>query len=472
MHAFGDDALGWDDATGVAQRIRSGELSPREALDAAIARLDAVNPTLDAIRLRDIERARTRATATPCGTFGGVPSLLKENVTIAGMPRTMGSRAVPRTLHPADSPFVHQFLDTGLNPFATTTSPPFGLTASTEYPGGRATRNPWHTAFSCGGSSGGSATLVAAGVVPLAHGNDGGGSIRIPAAACGLVGLKPTRGRLTGDWANARLPIKIVVNGVLTRSVRDVAGFLAAAERSHPTPRLPSMFDASDAAPGSTPRLRIGVMVDAPFSPATDTETRMAVMDAAQLLARLGHAVHEHTVRLPDTFRDDFIDYWSLLAWGIVHGSRRDLGPGFDPQLLDPLTRGLAHRYGRRLYRTPGVLARLRGSTASYERGFGNVDLVLSPVVTHTTPPIGHFAGDLDADEHLERLLSYVGFTPWHNASGAPAMSVPVGLTREGLPVGVMLSARFGQERLLLDVGREIECARPFPRIDAPAAAA
>lgn len=465
VHAFTDDVLGHDDATGVAQRIRRGETTPLETLDAALARLDAVNGTLDAIRILDADRARVRAAAATRhhGDFAGVPSALKENVTIAGLPRTMGSRAVPRVAQPADSPLVHQFLDTGLIPIGTTTAPPFGFTASSESPGGAATRNPWHTAYSAGGSSGGSAALVAAGVLPIAHGNDGGGSIRIPAAACGLVGLKASRGRLAQDWANARMPVKIVENGVLARSVRDVAGFFEAAERSRRNPALPSL---AGVAHRPARRLRVGLMTDSPFGPATDPQTRTAVEDAASLLTDLGHHVKDHSLRIPASFRDDFVDYWSLLAWAVTHIGRRELGPGFDPARLDRLTLGLAARCARRMPRQALVLARLRRSAAQYERGFGDVDLVLSPVVTHVTPPIGHFGGDLPAGEHLDRLMAYVGFTPVHNAAGTPAISLPLGSTVDHRPIGVMLSTRHGQERLLLEIAYEIEEARPFRRVD------
>lgn len=483
VHAFADDALGWDDATGVAQRIRRGELSAEEALDAALDRLSMVEGRLHAIRLLDVDRARARARTLaraqtralartlPAlrvgGPFAGVPSALKENVTIAGLPLTAGSAAVPRVAQPADSPLVRQFLDTGLNPIGTTTCPPFGFTATTEYPGGAATRNPWDLAYSSGGSSGGSAALVAAGVLPIAHGGDGGGSLRIPAAACGLVGLKATRGRLATDWTSARMPVKIVVHGVLARSVRDVAGFFAAAERALPAPRLPPLGGA-----GSRPahRLRIGVMADSPFGPPTDPATRRAVADAAALLDRLGHHVAEHDLGIPRSFRDDFVDYWSLLAWGVVHGGRRTFGPSFAPERLDPLTLGLARRCSRRLHHIPGVLARLAATPARYEHGFGHVDVVLSPVVTHTTPRIGYLGGDLPAEEHLARLTAYVGFTPLHNASGAPSLSLPLGATGDGRPIGVLLSARQSQERLLLELASELEASHPFPRVDQPAA--
>lgn len=463
VHAFTDDALGDLDATGVAERIRSGEVSASEVLEAAIARVEAV-AELNAVTDRDLDRARARAEAAgrSAGPLAGVPTVIKENVSVAGMPTTMGSAAVPRTPAAADGGFVSQLLDLGVVPFARTTSPPFGWTATTERPGGDDTRNPWHTGYSSGGSSGGSAALVAAGAVPIAHGNDGGGSIRIPAAACGLVGLKPSRGRVLGDPEHDHLPIKVVVDGVLTRTVRDSARAMAGLETSHRNPRLQPIGLVEG--PGAR-RLRIGVAEDSPVAPPTDADTRAAVRRAAELLASLGHGVCEYEPAVPAFFKRDFEDYWSFLALAIHRGGARLAGEGFDPQRLDPLTLGLSARMTRRLPRLPLILARLAAIGAGYERRFGEVDVVLTPVLTHTTPPIGHLAGDLPFDVHFARLTDYVGFTPLHNAAGAPAISLPLGRTADGRPVGVMLSARRGQERMLLELAYELEQAAPFARI-------
>lgn len=464
LHAFtADDALGFDDATGVAQRIAAGEISAVEALDAALARLSRVDDVLGALRFADCERARARAEAArPArGAFGGVPTAIKDNVAFAGLPMTMGSDAMPTSPMASHSPFVRQFLDTGLNPIGTTTCPPFGWTATTERVNGAATRNPWHTAYSSGGSSGGSAALVAAGVLPIAHANDGGGSIRIPAAACGLVGLKVSRGRLRGDPSTAHLPVDIVTNGVVARSVRDVARFFEAAELTHKSPALPSIAGVEG---GPARRLRIGMILDSPFSPATDRETRAAVDGAARQLEALGHAVEPYAPAVSKHFGGDFVDYWSMIAWGIVTNGKREFGPAFDKSRLDPLTLGLAKRFSRRLHRAPLVIARLRASARAYEKGFGDVDLVISPVLTHTTPEIGYLSGDLPAEEHMARLVPYAGFTPLQNACGAPAISLPLGQTDDGRPIGVMVMASTGEDRRLLEIGYELEAAQPHGR--------
>ncbi|MGW3547754.1 amidase [Janibacter hoylei] len=467
VSAFTDDALGTLDATGVAAAIRAGEISAGEAVEAAIARVAQVDPVLGATTVDDHDRARRRAAHVPQGTpapFAGVPTAFKDNVTVEGLPMRMGSDALPDRPGRADGPFVRQYLSTGVVPIATTTCPPFGWTATTERPGGRITRNPWATGYSSGGSSGGTAALVASGALPIAHGNDGGGSIRIPAAACGLVGLKVTRGRLLGDPSTDKLPVQLVVNGVLTRTVRDTATFLAAAEQHQPARKLPPVGLVEG--PGAR-RLRIGMMVDSPLARATDPQTREAVEAAARLLDGLGHTVDDTLqVPVPQFFKTDFEDYWSLLAMASSRQGKQLYGPDFDPDKLDPFTRGLADRALRRLHRAPLYLARLRATGFAADRLFpAEADLVLTPTLSHTTPRIGHLSGDLDFDTHFARLLDYVGFTPLHNASGQPAISLPLGRTDDGRPIGVMLSARSGQERLLLELAFELEAAAPFARL-------
>ncbi len=465
VSAFADDALGTDDAVGVAARIAAGEISPLEAVEAAIARSEAVEGSLRALAFEDFERARRRAGSAQAtrGALGGVPTVFKDNITVGGMPFTYGSRAIPPNRRPLDGPVAGQLLDTGLIPIGTSRTPEFGWTATTEYVGGDAVHNPWHVGFSSGGSSGGSAAYVAAGVVPIAHGNDGGGSIRIPAAVCGLVGLKATRGRLLSDPAADAMPVKVVSEGVLTRSVRDTAAFFADAERIHRNPRLPAVGHVDGP---SARRLRVGVVVDSPFTAPSDADTAAAVRGTADLLAELGHDVADYAIQIPRSFKGDFIDYWSVLALSVTRDGRKLFDPAFDRNALEPLTIGLASRAARRLPKMPIVIARLLASARAYERSFGDVDLVLSPVLAHTTPELGHLGADLPWQTHLDRVANYAGFTPLHNATGAPSISLPLGGTATGLPVGVMLSARRGADRRLLEIAYELEEARPFRHID------
>jgi amidase len=214
-------------------------------------------------------------------------------------------------------------------------------------------------------------------------------------------------------------------------------------------------------------RLRIGLIVDSVTDTPTDDETRAAVRETALLLEKLGHEVVEVPTPVDARFIADFSHFWSLLAFSMRRFGRRLQGPQFDPTQLDQLTLFLAKRFVRQAWRTPRAIAGLRRSTAAYQESFdkAGVDAVLSPVLAHTTPRLGYLSAEAGFPEMFERLTRYVAFTPLHNASGAPGISVPAGLTQEGLPIGVHLSAKLGQDRTLLELAYELEAARPFPSL-------
>lgn len=462
VHAFTDDALADLDATGVAERIRNREISAAEAVDAAIERSRRVEESLQALAHPDFDRARTRAQDPGDAEFAGVPAAFKDNIKVGGMPMTEGSQALPRTPQPKDGRIAAQFRQTGIIPIGTTTMPEFGWTATTETLT-RQTHNPWHLDYSSGGSSGGSAAWVASGVVPIAHGNDGGGSIRIPAAVCGLVGLKPTRGRLRLTDGGEAMPVRVVTDSVLARSVRDVANFYLAAQRVHRNRLLPPIEGVDR--PIDRP-LRIGLLLDSPVAPRTDDATRSCVTALGRLLETLGHEVEPFDLPIPEFFKDDFIDYWRFLAMAVDNSGPRMFGAGFDREKLEPLTRGLAAHGKSRVWKAPVFISRLLASSVASRISFAKgPDVVLSPVLSHTTPKLGYLAADLPAEEHFRRLVDYTGFTPLHNATGGPALSVPVGRTDEGLPIGAMLSSTHGTESLLLRLALQIEQAQPWRRI-------
>ena len=462
VHAFGHDVLGDADGTELARLIRKKEISAREACEAAVRRAQLMQPLLNAVQCEDFERALASADRIDEGPFAGVPTFVKDNVDVAGLPTGHGTEAFVARPATEDGPFVRQFKAQGLTVLGKSRLPEFGLSASTEYVRQEPVRNPWDREYSAGASSGGSAALVASGVVPIAHANDGGGSTRIPAAACGLVGLKPTRGRLVPDVADNQLPVRIVTQGVLTRSVRDTARFYAGAEAYWRNPKLPPVRSVKG--PSRT-RLRIGVVLDSPNGAATDEETRACVLSTAELLSELGHHVEETTIPMSTRFAEDFSLYWGLLGLLISTTGRRVLAPDFDVARTDNLTRGLAAMCRRELPRTPGMLYRLRRSAREYRKTFVGLDVVLSPVLTRTTPPLGHLAATLPFEVLFPRLQAYVGFTPLNNASGGPAISLPLGLTRSGLPIGCHFSADNGDERTLLELAFELEAARPWSRI-------
>jgi amidase len=464
-HAFADDALGDHDATALAALIRQGSLSAAEVAAAAVARAQHVNPQLNAIVHADFERVLAATWQQRGGVFAGVPTFVKDNTEVQGLPTSQGSSAVKPRPARAHGAFARQFLAQGLVCLGKSSLPEFGFNASTEFMDREPTRNPWHTDYSAGASSGGSAALVAAGVVPLAHANDGGGSIRIPAAACGLVGLKPTRGRHIVAEQVRYLPLNIVSEGVVTRSVRDTANFMAGMEYYWRNPKLKPVGQVNGPA---TRRLRIGFVQDS-CNGQSDDDTRTALLATAQRLENLGHYVEEIPLPFTRRFVDDFVHYWGMLSWLLITFGRHALGPGFDTRRLDTLSRGLAAQFRRHALQTPRVMQRLRRVTQEYPRLFDNYDLILSPVLTHTTPPLGYLSPKQDYDTVMERMTRYVGYTPFNNVTGSPAIALPAGLSRDGLPLSVHFSAAPGDERTLLELAFELEEAQPWPRIQAAA---
>lgn len=451
-----DDALGDDDAVALAHRLARREVSPGELWAAAADRARRADASLQAVAVWVTAAGGRPREGAP---FAGVPTLVKDNEDLAGYPTSEGSRAMPDAPLPHSSPFVAHLLDLGFAPVAKTTLPEFGLTASTESLRFGATRNPWSTGRSAGGSSGGSAALVAAGVVPLAHANDGGGSIRIPASCCGLVGLKPSRGRLVDRPELARLPVPITVQGVVTRTVRDTAAFLEAAERRHPSRELPPVGRVDR--PG--PRLRVGLVTEGLRGIAVSPDVRAAVLAAGAMLEDLGHHVQPEPVPAQARFGPDFLRYWALLAFGLQHAGRRLLSPDFDAGATEPFTRELSRFATAHRHRLPGMLRRLRRMAAVPEPWADRLDVLVSPVLAHEPPPLGHLAPDVEPRTHLVRLLRWASFTPLQNVTGAPAVSLPLGRSTAGLPIGVQVAAPLGEERRLLELALELELAAPWP---------
>ncbi|MEU9292292.1 amidase [Streptomyces sp. NPDC048266] len=458
VHAFRDDALGEHDAVGLAEAIRRGEVSAAEAARDAAERVRAVEGRLHAAQVH----LDPPATGASDGLLAGVPTFVKDNTDYLGLPTGHGSAAFTPRAARRHAPFTRQFLSSGVAVLGKTRLPEFGFSPATEYDGAEPVRNPWNTDHSAGGSSGGSAALVAAGAVPIAHANDGGGSIRIPAACCGLVGLKPTRGRVVPNAQSRQLPLDIVSDGIVSRSVRDTAAFLAAAETYWRNPKLPPLGLVEGP---SGRRLRIGFLVDSPNGVRADTATRAAVTETAATLERLGHTVEPVELFLDPRFTEDFLTYWGMLSF-LLGVTGRALGTDFDRRRMDGLSRGLREDYLKAWRRTPGVLRRLRRTREAYAAAFRGLDLILTPVLAHTTPEIGHLSPTVPYRTLIERILAYVAFTPVNNVVGTPSISVPAATpTDQGLPVGVMFSGRPGSERTLLEVAFALEADRPFRRV-------
>ncbi|MER5711417.1 amidase [Streptomyces sp. NPDC002122] len=459
VHAFRDDALGEHDAVGLAAAIRRGEVSAAEVARDAAERVRAVEAHLHAVQA---DVATPAPAAWAGGAFAGVPTFVKDNTDYVGLPTGHGSAAFTPRAARRHAPFTRQFLSSGVTVLGKTRLPEFGFSPTTEFEGAEPVRNPWNTGHSAGGSSGGSAALVAAGAVPIAHANDGGGSIRIPAACCGLVGLKPTRGRVVQNAQSRQLPLDIVSDGIVSRSVRDTAAFLADAERYWRNPKLPPLGLVEGP---SERRLRIGYLRDSPSGVTSDTATRDAVTETVARLERLGHTVQPVEFAIDPRFTDDFLTYWGLLSF-LIGSTGRTLGRDFDRHRMDGLSRGLREEYLKNWRGTPGVVRRLKRTKEAYAAGFRGLDLILSPVLAHTTPPIGHLSPDVPYTTLIERILAYVAFTPVDNVVGTPSISLPsASATEDGLPIGVMFAGRPGSERTLLEVAFALEAERPFRRI-------
>ena len=470
MHADRNDVLSDHDAVGLGELVAAGEVTPLELLDATIARAEAVNGDINAIVSKDYDRARDRAAraTTPAsdrvGPFDGVPMFIKDMGVVEGLQTGFGSGSMASSAPAkADDPVVAMIRGFGMTLPGTSTTPEFGLTCSTEFPDAPPTRNPWNPDHTASGSSGGAAALVAAGVSPMAHGGDGGGSLRLPASACGLVGLKASRHRLIGLEGDDKMPVEISVAGVMSCTVRDTCTFMAEAERHHHSAKLPPLGLVDR--PLDRP-LRIGVLVDVPTDAVVEPQVRSAVDDTVNLLESLGHRVDATESPIGQQFEQDFILYWAFLALSLQKGGRKIIHPDFDASGLSPFVNGLSDFALRNLYRLPAAVRRLRRSTEVLTKGFGSHDLLLTPTAARRTPELGFFDINQPFDALMPKMAQWACYTPMANTSGLPAISLPLGHDHElNLPIGMQFLGRMGQERLLLELALQLEAAQPFRRL-------
>jgi amidase len=457
-------ASAWPDATELAARIRKGEMTALEAVEQAVARAEKLQGQLNFIVNSDFDRALAKARAGGLsGPFAGVPFLIKDLNDYAGLPTRNGSQS-GRYARPASSQqdYISAFDRAGLVTIGKSATPEYGFLPTTEPVATGLTRNPWDPTRSSGGSSGGSAVAVAAGVVPVAHANDGGGSIRIPASNCGLFGLKPSRGRMIGT-RNETDVRDIAVDHVVSRSIRDSAALFAASEDSGKGAQLPPVGFVT--APGKR-RLRIGVLLENGLGHSPQPEVAAANASTAKLLASLGHRVdYTHLPFDGAQFIQDFLLFWANGAKGLADGLAKAIGRAPDDTVLEPFSLGMAEMARKA---GPQALAasvgRLQENALAYDTWFPShqFDVVLSPVLSSPAPKLGEVGPLVDFDTLIARLKEYVGYTPIHNVAGAPSMSVPLNWTDAGLPVGSMFSARRGDERTLFELAYQLEAARPW----------
>lgn len=462
VHTFTDDALADHDAVGLAAAIAEG-LPVEDVVEAAIARAELLDPHVNAVVHRAYDEARALARAPRPGFFSGVPTFLKDNVEVAGMPLSDGTDAFAPKVADEDGDLARMYLATGLLPLGLSRMSEFGFSAAADHVRLGPVRSPWSTDHYAGASSAGAGAMVAAGVVPIAHGNDGGGSIRIPASVNGLVGLKPTRNRLAQDRMMREMPVRIISDGVLTRSVRDTAAFMRESEKVWRNPRLAPVGDITR--PGRS-RLRIAVVTQG-VGRDSSPEVRELTLGVAARLEELGHQVEEIPPPVPAFFADHFLLYWSMLAMYMVSSGRRQHGRTWDPDRLDNLTLGLARHCRRNLHKLPVAITTLAGSKHLAARHHRAYDVTLTPTLATQTPEVGFLRGDLDYEVIMERLLDWVAFTPLQNATGEPAISLPLATTAAGLPQGMMFGAGAGREARLLELALELEGAFAWPRLGA-----
>ncbi len=460
------------DGLGLAGLVKGGDVTPTELKDASLEAIERLNPKLNCIVtvLADQAEREIRA-GLPQGPFQGVPFVVKELILhAAGVPMHMGSRLAHGLVLPHDTELMARFRKAGLVTLATTTTPEFGFNANTEPVLHGSTRNPWNTQRSPGGSSGGSAASVAAGIVPLGHANDGGGSIRIPAACCGLVGLKPTRGRIPTGPDYGELLNGIAIEFAVTRSVRDAAALLDAVAGPDPgcygwaePPKKPFLTQASTA-PG---KLRIAWM-DRPLTGVpVDPECVDALHETVKLCVSLGHEATEAAPRI-DVEAHGLA---TLRIWGANLANMMDtvaelMHRAPSPENLETAS-WACYQYGRAVT-APELLKALdlfTGVSRAVGAFFRDYDVLVSPTAAHPAWPLGKLnqnAPGLTAEAWAEQVFTLSPFTHLFNTTGQPAISLPLAWTRDGLPIGIQFVGRFADEGTLLNLAGQLEQARPW----------
>ncbi len=461
------------DATDQAALVEEGDATPVELLEAAIERIERLDPALNAVVIRWFDHARDVATSAdlPNGPFRGVPFLLKDLfATYAGQRISNGNVALKNanTISAIDTTLVERYRAAGLVIAGRTNSPELGSVPTTEPIAWGPTRNPWDTSRTPGGSSGGSAAAVAAGMVPFAHASDGGGSIRIPASCCGLVGLKPSQGRIT--FGPARDESGLGVEHCVSRSVRDTAALLDATRGPGigdtviaPAPARPYVQELG-VDPG---RLRIGLLDHHPQGGAIDQECTDAARAAATLLESLGHHVEPAwpTALEDSSFASQFGALWSTNMGVSLSRFEEMIGRPLTDDEFEPMNRAQANF--AKLF-TSIDYARAQGAVAQFRRAVQawwtqGWDLLLTPTLGQVPLPLGSFANN--AAQPMAPLAAagvFVPFTPPWNTSGQPAISLPLHWTAEGLPVGVQLVAAYAREDVLIRVASQLEQAQPW----------
>jgi amidase len=466
------DEIAFLDATALAELVRNKEITPTELVEAAIERIERLNPTLNAVITPMYDLARANASGPiPEGPFAGVPFLMKDiGASYAGVRMALGMALLSGFVPDHDSELTVRYKRAGLITLGKTNTPELGLIPTTEPAVFGATKNPWDTEKSTGGSSGGSSAAVASGMVPMAHANDGGGSIRIPASCCGVFGLKPTRARnpLGPDFGD--LLSGLICEHAVTRSVRDSAALLDATAGPDvgdpywaPPPRRPFLEEVHTD-PG---RLRIAFSADFPSDRKPHVDCATALEEAAELCESLGHVVEDAAPSVTRNSPDDIGDFmaiWTAGCAATIDTIAAIAGITPTEQMVEPLTFAL-YQQGRevsasRYLRAVTTLQRLTREIAAF---FVDYDVLLTPVLAEPPVPLGTFDAPKDNPmKAWERIVAFAPYTALFNATGQPAMSIPLFWNNDGLPIGSHFVGRFGDEATLFRLAAQLEQARPW----------
>jgi amidase len=459
-------------ATEQAELIRAGEVSSRELVEESLRAIEALNDELNAFVTVAADRALAEADAIQQGDdrpLAGVPIAIKDLIAwTEGIRTTNAMAAMGEWVPPQDSATVRKLRAAGAIVVGKTNTPELGIPPVTEPDRFGPCRNPYDTSRTPGGSSGGSAAAVASGMVSLAHGNDGGGSIRIPASCCGLFGLKPTRGRVSWapQWTEGA--IGLPTDGVLTRTVRDTAVALDLISGYEPgdsfllPPPEASFADAAQRDPG---RLRIGFIVESPNGVPVDAECQQATRDAVELLQELGHEVEEANFPFDERYVENFLKVWIGEIGEELHTCESWLGEPLDRSKLEPMTAQMAQiadaQSATDLLIAVDALRRMSREILQFWTGH---DLLVTPTLALPPVEIGALR-PAEGEEPIQLLMNaaaFVPFTPVFNVTGQPAMSVPLHMSADGLPIGVQFVGAPAAEETLLSLAAQLEQARPW----------
>lgn len=458
---------GTADMVDMRNDLAAGRTTAVALVDRAIARAEAANPDLNFVAWPVFGRARAQALEPRNGPLAGIPTLIKDSIGERGIPFSMGAKVLRNYIPAEDTPYTHAIGDAGLISIARSAMPELGLNVVTESPLVGITRNPWSLEHAPGGSSGGGSAAVAAGVVPVAHASDGLGSIRHGAAPCGLVGLKPSRGRNSGDEA-MRAMTDLGVNGCVSRTVRDTVAWLNATQAGGPdAPFAPIPRDLSPVGLA----LRIGAYSAIMRSgEPPDSSVRSVFADAIGLLGKLGHSVSE--CRLPFDGPDAIDALNSFIEGNFV----RQVDALSDVTGIRIVPDDLEHRSatlmaaGRQIDddKLGAALGKLERAVASYLDRLNEFEIWMTPTFSTEIVRVGVFSPGISWLEQRDHLVDYAGYCWIDNFAGTPSISLPIGFSANGLPVGIQFATRPGGEALLLGLASQLECALEWWRHTPP----